>query len=128
MNARHSLAAASLLALALIAGCSSEPAIAPDAPVGTWIEPIPGLPGEVQGFTLRDDGTAESINTATLQHERWRLEGDALVLTGKSLGNGATLDFEERYTMALDPERMRLVDAGGQVREYTRQDDAGDGR
>lgn len=128
MNVRRSLAAASLLALALVAGCTREPAIAPDAPVGTWIEPIPGQPGDVQGFTLRGDGTAESINTATLQHEHWRLEGDALVLTGKSLGNGATLDFEARYTIALDPQRMRLVDADGQMREYARQGDAADAR
>jgi hypothetical protein len=121
MHPRRTLATASLLAIALAMGCSNDPVMAPEEPIGTWLEPVPGQPGEVQGFTLRGDGTAESINTATLQHERWRLEGDILVLTGKSIGNGTTADFEERHTMALDPGRMRLVDTHGQVRDFTKQ-------
>ena len=122
MNLSLSRAGATLLAIALATGCSNDPVMPPEEPIGIWLEPVPGQPGEVQGFTLHGDGTAESINTATLQHEYWRLEGDTLVLTGKSVGNGVTTDFEERHTMALDPGRMRLVDADGQVREYTRQE------
>lgn len=36
---------------------------------GCWVEPVPGIPGMQQGFTLEADGKASSINMATLQYE-----------------------------------------------------------
>jgi hypothetical protein len=80
MNLSLSRAGATLLAIALATGCSNDPVMPPEEPIGSWLEPVPGQPGEVQGFTLHGDGTAESINTATLQHAHWRLEGHVLVL------------------------------------------------
>lgn len=43
---------------------------------GLWIEPIPGMPGKVQGVALEQGGTAHSINMATLAYENWRCSGD----------------------------------------------------
>ena len=34
---------------------------------GSWVEPVPGMPGMQQGFVLDGDGSASSINMATLK-------------------------------------------------------------
>lgn len=62
---------------------------------GSWVEPVPGMEEQTQGFTLNEDGTAVSINMATLQYQEWSASGDTLVLTGKSIGNGQTIDMAD---------------------------------
>lgn len=62
---------------------------------GSWVEPVPGMEEQTQGFTLNEDGTAVSINMATLQYQEWSAGGDTLVLTGKSIGNGQTIDVAD---------------------------------
>lgn len=62
---------------------------------GSWVEPVPGMDEQTQGFTLNEDGTAVSINMATLQYQEWSASGDTLVLTGKSTGNGQTIDMAD---------------------------------
>ena len=64
---------------------------------GTWLQPVPGLPGMEQGFTLAADGKASSVGMATLQYETWRQEDDRLILTGKSIGNGQTIAFTDTF-------------------------------
>ena len=59
---------------------------------GTWVEPNPINAKEVQGFTLNQDGTAQSINMATLSIDEWNLEGMCLQLNYKSIGNGMTIE------------------------------------
>ena len=74
---------------------------------GTWVEPIPGMEPRMQGFTLHEDGRAESVNMATLQVESWTREGEDLVLRGKSIGNGQTIAFERRCRIeSLDKEAL----------------------
>ena len=34
---------------------------------GSWVEPVPGMPRMQQGFVLDGDGSASSINMATLK-------------------------------------------------------------
>ena len=57
-----------------------------------------------EGFELKDDGLASSINMATLVYEKWETikvdNTDALVLQGKSIGNGQTLSFAD--TLKID--------------------------
>lgn len=53
--------------------------------LGSWVEPIPGNEKEFQGFTLNSDGTAKSINMATLQYQKWRFKDGQLILTAKVL-------------------------------------------
>lgn len=81
---------------------AAEPAAMPAAELqpaftleGSWAEPVPGMEEQTQGFTLNDDGTAESINMATLQYQEWTSSGDTLVLMGKSIGNGQTIDMAD---------------------------------
>lgn len=85
--------------------CKSDKAAAPATPAaemqpaltleGSWVEPVPGMEEQTQGFTLNEDGTAVSINMATLQYQEWSASGDTLVLTGKSIGNGQTIDVAD---------------------------------
>lgn len=52
--------------------------------VGDWI-----IDDEYKaGFKLKADGSAESINMATLPYSKWELSGDLLQLHGLSVGNG----------------------------------------
>ena len=62
---------------------------------GSWIEPVPGMPDMMQGFTLKENGEASSVNMATLKYTEWRQEGDRLFLTGKSIGNRQTIEFTD---------------------------------
>jgi len=67
--------------------------------LGSWIEPIPGNEKEFQGFTLNSDGTANSINMATLQYQKWQFKDGKLILTAKSIGNKTSSVGEEIYTI-----------------------------
>jgi hypothetical protein len=90
--------------------------------LGDWVEPVPGMEDHVQGFSLREAGVAESIEMATLRYLEWRVDGDALVLAGKSIGNGTSHPFEETYRIvSVEPERLELVDAHGASRLYLRR-------
>ena len=51
---------------------------------GSWVEPVPGMPGMQQGFVLDGDGSASSINMATLKYEAWKKVGNRLLLSGTS--------------------------------------------
>lgn len=71
---------------------------------GNWLEVLPEDAGYFQGFSLGKDGKAGSIGTATLKYESWEIledelqdgkEGRKIVLRGKSVGNGQTLDFSD---------------------------------
>lgn len=62
---------------------------------GSWVEPIPGMEDLMQGITLSDAGEASSINMATLQYSSWMQFGDSIVLLGKSIGNGQTIEFAD---------------------------------
>lgn len=58
---------------------------------GTWVEPNPINPKEMQGFTLNQDGTASSVNMATLLIKRWNMNNKTLTLQYESIGNRQTL-------------------------------------
>jgi lipocalin-like protein len=67
--------------------------------LGSWIEPIPGNQKEFQGFTLNGDGSAKSINMATLQYQKWQVKNGKLILTVKSIGNKTSSIGEDVYTI-----------------------------
>lgn len=82
-----------IIGLVFLSACG-EPDI-----TGRWIEPLPTIAdgAPVQGIILNADGTAESINMATLKYETWSRDGDIITLTGTSIGNGQTIKFSDRY-------------------------------
>lgn len=60
--------------------------------IGSWIMPIDGQPGKIQGIRLDEDGEASSINMTTLVYKYWEQQGDELYLTVKSIGNGVEIE------------------------------------
>lgn len=63
-----------------------------DMIVGSWVMPVDGQPGATQGIDLKEDGTASSINMATLIYQSWEQQGDDLYLKVKSIGNGMEIE------------------------------------
>jgi hypothetical protein len=80
-----------------------------DEMAGTWVQPNPINSQEVQGFQLNSDGTALSVNMATLIYKNWWVEGDSLKMKVESVGNKVsfvdTLVYQitrfEKDTLAL---------------------------
>ncbi|MEF9478793.1 hypothetical protein OWR28_14715 [Chryseobacterium sp. 1B4] len=48
--------------------------------VGKWLQPIPGMESEKQGFELYENGVATSLNIHTLQYDKWMVMQDTLFL------------------------------------------------
>lgn len=109
------------IGIAVVVGMRGSPP-STSAFVGDWVEPNPIMEEEMQGFSLREKGIAESIDLATLQYRQWRVEGGDLVLSGVSIGNGTSSDFEDTYrVVSVDGKRLELIDPQGQARTYTRR-------
>ena len=51
---------------------------------GRWLQPVPGRDNEWQGFELRKNGKATSINTYSMVYEKWTLQHDTLLLWNHS--------------------------------------------
>lgn len=67
---------------------------------GSWVEPVPGISNLKQGFTLEANGSASSINMlTTLKYEKWKKEGDLLLLSGISIGNHQSISFTDTLTV-----------------------------
>lgn len=105
-----------LLALAVCGCASTEKQL-----IGTWVEPIPSIPGQMQGVSLQQGGVASSVNMATLQYERWNTANGQLVLEGKSIGNGQTIPFTETLKIEKLDEGELILSSDGNTRQYTRQ-------
>lgn len=89
---------------------------------GSWVEPIPGREDGVQGFELKRNGEAVSINMATLQYESWRREGDMLILQGTSIGNRQSIEFTDSLSIGrLTTDSLVLTDRYGGWMSFTRQ-------
>ena len=92
---------------------------------GTWVEPVPGMENSVQGFKLEEGGKASSVNMATLQYESWKQEGDKLILSGKSIGNGVTIPFSDTLEIAGLTQDSLFLKRGTLVMRYVRNDGQG---
>lgn len=83
------LLAAAVLVIAM-AACNEKQS--KDSIIGSWVMPIEGQPGKMQGIKLEEGGDASSINMATLVYKYWEQQGDELYLTVKSIGNGMEIE------------------------------------
>lgn len=88
---------------------------------GAWVESVPGMEGQEQGVTLTLGGRASSINMATLQYETWERQGDLLILSGRSIGNGQTIAFTDTLTIEKLTSDALSLKRGGQIINYRRQ-------
>lgn len=112
---KKKMLAAALLA-GLLAACGGSV-----TSVGAWVEPVPGMEGQVQGIKMEEGGGASSVNMATLVYESWKQEGDKLILTGKSIGNGQTIEFTDTMAIKkLTADSLVLDNRGMEIR-YAKQ-------
>jgi hypothetical protein len=88
--------------------------------VGSWVEPVPGQPGQVQGIRIEAEGKALSINMQTLVYESWEQQGDQIILTGKSIGNRQTISFSDTFEIARLTADSLVFRKGDFRRIYTR--------
>lgn len=105
-------------AAAFLTACVGGPSLE-----GKWVEPIPGMENQVQGVSLEKDGKASSINSATLQYKSWVRQGDTLVLSGQSLGNGQTIDFVDSYQIEKLSDKELVLKNDDMTINYTKQAD-----
>ena len=73
---------------------------------GSWVEPVPGMSGMQQGFVLDGDGSASSINMATLKYEAWKKVGNRLLLSGTSIGNHQNISFTDTLEVCQNQRRL----------------------
>lgn len=113
---------ATFLLTTLLFSCNS---VNKDQFVGNWIEVMPANPQIVQGVTLNADGSASSIGMATLLYEKWNTEaGNKLILWGKSVGNGQTIDFSDTLNVVkVTPDSLILGKFGTYQICYTKAAD-----
>ena len=79
------------------------------------------MPNLKQGFVLEEDGTASSVNMATLQYSSWQQNGNELILSGKSIGNHQTIDFTDRYKIQKLTEDTLVLQSGSRTYTYKKQ-------
>ncbi len=107
-----------LTVLLLLVGCREK-----DSLIGQWVQPIEGTQNQIQGMMLTEDGEARSINMNTLLYDKWQRKGNLLILSGKSIGNGQTIEFEETYVFRQpDKNTLVLQTNGTQEQTYRRKD------
>jgi len=89
--------------------------------IGSWVEPNPINEKEVQGFVINNDGTAESINMATLVYKKWWKESDKLVFITESIGNGSSsIDTTKYEIVTLNSKELELK-YGDYISKYRKQ-------
>jgi hypothetical protein len=93
--------------------------------VGDWVQPNPINSKEVQGFSLLENGAAQSINMATLLYEKWWMDNDELFLVAKSIGNRQqSVDTLAYKIIKLDNSSLSIKYKNGNdqvVEEYSKK-------
>jgi len=89
--------------------------------IGSWVEPNPINVNEVQGIKINEDGTAKSINMATLIYKKWWKDADKLILVAESVGNGtSSLDTTKYEVIKLNEKELELKN-NGYIVKYKKQ-------
>lgn len=96
-----------LLLMSLISACNTFKQ--ENAYIGHWVEIMPANKQIIQGINLNADGTASSIGMETLKYEKWTLKDNQIILEGKSIGNGQTINFTDTLdVIEITPYKMTL--------------------
>lgn len=91
------------VAALILAACGRDPVI------GTWLQSAPDQLEKQQGFTLHEDGRAESVNMEKLSYTNWFRKGDILTLTGECGEEGQKINIStEFYIQKLNPDLLEL--------------------
>ena len=120
---KHVLWSALASALVLASCNTGKGTVTENELKGNWVEVMPANQQIVQGVTLEEGGKATSIGMATLKYERWKLtDGARLILEGKSIGNGQTIDFADTLdVVSLSGDTLTLGKGEMYRIQYVRQ-------
>lgn len=84
---------------------------------GSYLAPIPGMEAFSEGVTLNADGSASSINTATLQYSKWTAmssgKNDLVILSGESIGNSQTIPVSDTFTIVKEGDGSTALQSTG---------------
>lgn len=89
--------------------------------IGSWVEPNPINEKEVQGFKIKEDGSMESINMATLVYKKWWKASDKLYLVSESIGNSSTSIDTTAFEITTLSEGKLEIKAENYSLTYKRQ-------
>ncbi|MEJ5049318.1 lipocalin family protein [Chryseobacterium culicis] len=82
--------------------------------IGKWVQPIPGQESEKQGFELRNDGMAASINMHTLLYDQWKVSHDTLFLWYHTEGvRQVSSDIDTLLIKKLDDKSLTILSVVG---------------
>ena len=87
------------------------------------MQPVPNMSQMEQGFILKEDGKASSVNMATLSYERWEKQNDRLILSGKSIGNHQTVAFSDTFIIEKFTQDSLVLSKGKLRLGYSREND-----
>ena len=121
-----------VLALVLATSCQSDPqktsleggsgtGVDTSQFIGSWVQPNPINEKEVQGFKLEKDGTAESINLATLKYRNWWYESGELNLVVESIGNKISFTDTVKYEVTKITDKELEFKNGQIIERYEKQ-------
>jgi len=86
--------------------------------IGSWLDASEAA----LHFSLFEDETSRSDNMKTLLYEKWRLEGNKLILTVKSIGNGNTSVGEEKYLIEELTDKKMVLKDGKRLLKFKKKD------
>ena len=120
------------LIMVLVTSCQSDPkkttsesksemSVDKNQFIGSWVQPNPINEKEVQGFTLEKDGTAESINLATLKYKNWWYEAGELNLVTESIGNKTSFTDTNKHEVTKITDKELEFKNGQIIERYKKQ-------
>lgn len=80
---------------------------------GSWYRTFPENKYK-EGFTLKPDSSATSINMSTLLYKKWRIKSGKLILTAISLGNHSASVGDEEYIITSYNDKKMYLEKNGQ--------------
>ena len=89
--------------------------------LGSWTQPNPINDKEVQGFVLKQDGSAASINMATMVYKKWWTAKGKLFLVAESIGNGSSSIDTTQYEVLSNTAPVLQLKYGDYTDTYTRK-------
>ena len=89
--------------------------------IGSWVQPNPINKKGLQGFKLKKDGTAESINLATLKYRNWWYESGELNLVVESIGNKISFTDTVKYEVTKITDKELEFKNGQIIERYEKQ-------
>lgn len=92
---------------------------------GKWLQPVQGIDSVTQGFTLKKNGKAESVNMHSRLYDKWKLLQDTLLLWSHGEGAKDTLPVIDTMIIKVLNDTSLVVfptsAAPGYLEKYSRK-------